>query len=134
MALVLLNQRMAEEADKELIRYINGQTADYTLDTYGFWYRFTTRTDAPRLQKEQTVTVQARIYTLQDRLLADIEETVVVGKKQVIPAIEQMLPLLREGESCVLLAPWYTAFGAVGSDAVAPYTNVKIELQTINCN
>ncbi|MCM1034897.1 MAG: FKBP-type peptidyl-prolyl cis-trans isomerase [Paludibacter sp.] len=134
LALVLLNQRMAEEADKELIHYIQQEPDTYTLDTYGYWYRYNNHTQLPHLQKDQYVVVKAQIYDLQDQLLTDSEETICIGKKQVIPVIDQMLPQLREGEECTLLAPWYTAFGPIGSDAVPPYTNVKIKLQTQTIN
>lgn len=133
-ALLLLNQRMAEEADLELMQYVNRQTENYTLDANGFWYKITSRTDLPQLQKEQNIRVKVRIFTLQDHLLSDMEEVICIGKKQVIPAIEEVLPLLCENETCLLLAPWYVAFGPVGSKTVPPYTNIKIELQTEKYN
>ncbi len=70
-----------------------------------------------------------QLFTLAGELISDVVQQVNVGKKEVIPAIEYALKQMRRGEKALLLAPWYTAYGAIGNEEVKPYTNLKIEIE-----
>lgn len=130
IAMLLLTQRIAEEADRELTGYVSHSEAEYVLDNTGFWYRYITRSDENRLQKGEKTLIRAQVYAMDGKLLLDSQEEVTVGKKETISAIDAMLRMMRKGEECELLVPWYMAFGATGSQDIPPYTNVKIELTT----
>lgn len=130
LELVLLTSRLAEEADKELALWVNQQEEPYVLDIEGYWYFIGHHSQGARFQKGQEVKVKALIYDMDGTLLMDEQTTLTLGKRETIRAIESALLNLREGESCTVLAPWYCAFGQTGNQAVKPYQNIKIEIQT----
>ncbi len=130
VALLLMTQRMAEEADKELTNYVNHVDSGYTLNESGIWYRYTKRTDEKRWQKGEDVELHAQIFTMDGKLLTDSRETIALGKGETLQSVENILQTMRRGEACELLIPWYQAFGVSGSEEVPPYTNIKINMET----
>lgn len=130
VALLLMTQRMVEEADKELTNYVNHVDSGYTLNESGIWYRYTKRTDEKRWQKGEDVELHAQIYTMDGKLLTDSRETIALGKGETLQSVENILQTMRRGEACELLVPWYQAFGVSGSEEVPPYTNIKINMET----
>lgn len=130
VALLLMTQRMAEEADKELTNYVNHVDSGYTLNESGIWYRYTKRTNEKRWQKGEDVELHAQIYTMDGKLLTDSRETIALGKGETLQSVENILQTMRRGEACELLVPWYQAFGVSGSEEVPPYTNIKINMET----
>ncbi len=130
VALLLMTQRMAEEADKELTNYVNHIDSGYTLNEAGIWYRYTKRTNEKRWQKGENVLLHAQVYTMDGKLLIDSRETIALGKGETLLSIENILQTMRRNEACELLVPWYQAFGVSGSEEVPPYTNIKINMET----
>lgn len=129
LAMVFFYQRMAEEADRSLAQTVQTSGQPYTLHNTGFWYRITRRTELPHLQKGQLVTLCMKVYTLQDTLLLDTQESIEVEKRQIVKAVDSFLPEMRMDESAVLLVPWYCAYGQTGTGEIPPYENVKIKIE-----
>lgn len=130
VAMLLVTQRLAEEADKELTQYASRTNGEYTLDDFGFWYKYLKRTDGNYWQKGEQVLIHTQIFSLKGELLLDSKEQIEIGKGNAIPAIEDMLLMMRKNEACELLVPWYLAFGASGNENIAPYTNIRIDIET----
>ncbi len=138
--MMMLNYHLAEAADADLVRYIKnaidtlsaGQSQlPYTLSQWGFWYKTLQKTDRPRLTNGQTVNISMQIYTLSGTLVLDTEETVEIGKRQVLMAVEQMLPMMREKEQAEVLSPWYLGYGSTETENVPPYTNLQILIEVL---
>ena len=51
LAKMEFNQRMANAADKECLRWVQSDSVDYILDEFGFWYRKDVLTLAVRPKK-----------------------------------------------------------------------------------
>lgn len=142
--MMLMNFRLAEAADAELIKYVrssaqqstnledsNNPSIEYTLHQWGFWYRKILRNEQPILTEGEEVEIHYQVYSFDNQLLIDSQENIQVGKRQVIMAIEQMLPLMHQEEQAELLAPWYLAYGSTEEAGIAPYTNVRILLTVL---
>lgn len=144
VALMMLNLKMAEAADAELVRWVRSTenravSADgeessqlpYALTQWGCWYRLLHKTTEVPLTQGKTVTIHQQIYTLQGTLLLDSEETIEVGKRQVLQAVEQMLLLMHDKEQVEIIAPWYMGYGSTEAEGVIPYTNLRIILKIL---
>ena len=128
---MLLNQRLADEADRQLRQYVSQNAlSDFVLTESGVWLKHK-QVKKPTLTQNERVTIHYSISDLQGNTLLDDEQTVIVGKNELIAAISDMMPLMTTMDSATLLAPWHQAYGAVGTKFIPAYTNVKIELQTL---
>ncbi|MBP3586317.1 MAG: FKBP-type peptidyl-prolyl cis-trans isomerase [Paludibacteraceae bacterium] len=126
--LIELNQRMALQADQQLIQY---GTNGFTLDNLGFWVKGAYEPEQPVAIGEQ-IYVHMQVYGLDGVLYKDEEVRLEVGKQETITVITEMLPRMEKTQHVTILAPWYVAYGSMGSAVVPPYTNVRIELEIIN--
>ena len=132
-ALMLLNLSLAEEADKLLADSVKASSLPYVLDLSNFWYCRLNTTDGREIGKQMHVEYAAVIRDLATgELLEEVTEETEVGSRKALRAIDICLSLMREGETFLILAPYYTAFGRDGNEQVAPLTNVKIELTANN--
>lgn len=122
---MMLNQRMAEEADKQLTHYAD---SGYVLMDNNVWVRGLQAVD-DTLRGSDFVQIDARIYSLKDSLLTTHQSHSIVDKVDDIQAIVQMIPHLHKTDSVSMIAPWYMAFGSAGNGDVLPYENVRIELK-----
>lgn len=126
--LIELNQRMALQADQQLLQY---GTNGFTLDDLGFWVKGAYEPKQPVAIGEK-VYVHMQVYGLDGVLYKDEEVRLEVGKQETITVITEMLPRMEKTQHVTILAPWYIAYGSMGSAVVPPYTNVRIELEIIN--
>ena len=123
---------MALDADRLLVDSVRHASVPYVLDRNNFWYCRLTKTDGPEVMKQMRVEYTAIVRDLATgALIEEITEEVEVGKRQTLRAIDICLPLMREGETFRILAPYYNAYGLDGNDHVPPQTNVSI-LLTVN--
>jgi hypothetical protein len=118
------NQHLAEEADRALTMYVDSGFAQQEL---GYWSRGMVQVDST-LAADTPVTLHRRVYTLDSLLVEDVTEIVTVGQANQIQAVNDALEQMTHGQEVTLIVPWYLAYGSTGTDAVAPYTNVRIEL------
>jgi len=121
--LVQINEKMAEEADRQILHYANG----YAQWESGIWTKGWTTPHSP-LQEEEKVMLSMQIYDMDSTLLEDIHESAVVGKYDRMEGLSTMLQELERGQHISLLVPWYIGYGSTGNEHVAPYTNLRIEL------
>ena len=130
MRLVQLNQRMASEADHEVVGFIQADTAhQYAQCQQGAWVTRTTRVEGGEHPKmTESYHAKMKIYTLSGKLLQDIEGDYTVGNGEMPLGIEYAIRELYRGESGIIVAPWHAAFGVDGNGNIEPYMNVKIEI------
>lgn len=124
VALVEINQRMASDADSRLARYA---TEDYALQEEGYWVSGLHDIETGF---RDSIEVHARmlVYDTEGNLYEDRYETFRVGQSGEMRVLDPVLRLLHPGDSVSILAPWYMAYGSLGSQVVPPYTNVRIQL------
>ncbi len=131
VTMIQVNQRMAEEADREVMRYVQADTLlRYAQCSQGAWVARTTNLpDNEQPKMGEPVQIHMLVYTLDGRdLLQDVEGEFTLGRGELPLGIEYALRELRRGESGRILAPWHAAFGVDGADNIAPYSNVRIEI------
>lgn len=128
--LIQLNQRMASEADREVIHYIQSDSVhQYAQCQQGAWVSRTVKTtgsEHPQMAESYHATM--RIYTLSGKMLQDIEGDYAIGSGDMPLGIEYAIREMYRGESGIIVAPWHAAFGIDGKGNIEPYTNVMIEI------
>lgn len=125
LAMVEINQKMAADADSRLAQYA---TAGYALQEEGYWVSGLHDIESGFRDSVQ-VTARMQVYDMEGRLYEDREETLRVGHTGEMRVLDPVLRQLHPGDSVSILAPWYLAYGSLGSQVVPPYTNVRIELK-----
>lgn len=118
------NRHLAEEADRALTVYADSGFAQQEL---GYWSRGMAAVDNC-LAADSSVTLHRSVYSLDSLLIEEVTEEVTIGQSGQIQAVADALSQMERNQTVTLLVPWYLAYGATGSDKVAPYTNVRIEL------
>ena len=138
LSLMEINQRMAEQADKELMALVDSlQKADGSefaqLSTGGWKKRRDAQAretaqyaDSPRPPEHWLVRIRA--YSLQGVLLKDVEGVYTIKHFDMPIAVEEAIDEMCEGETATIYAPWYTAYGMEGDKTVKPYANVRFEV------
>ena len=131
LALLQLNQQLAETADRELTALAQEQDSAFALYEAGTWMRIMSKGDetTPTPQANEEWTIRMRVYDLKMQLLEDSEASYRIGKKELPQAVEENIGELHHGAQARLLAPWYTAFGLRGTDRIPPYENVIIDIE-----
>ena len=130
VALMELNQRMAQAADEQLLHIVQSQDTAFALYERGTWAYILDPGDVTReaITPGAQCTIHMRVYALNGKLYWDTQQTAQAGKYVFIPAIDENITEWHYGARIVLYAPWYAAFGITGKDAIPPYENVRIEL------
>ena len=131
LALLQLNQQLAEAADRELTSLAQAQDSTFALYEAGTWMHIVSKGDETTStpQPNEEWTIHMRVYDLAMNLLVDSEATYRIGKKELPQAVEDNIGELHHGAQARLLAPWYTAFGLRGAEHVPPYENVIIDIE-----
>lgn len=120
---ITMNQHMAEEADRQLLRYAEG----YVLLEENIWVKGLCESAQP-LPENELVSLHARFYSLDSVLLEDHRQEVTIGRIEDIQGVVTVVNKMARGDSVSLLVPWYEAFGSAGNQQVPPYENLRVEL------
>lgn len=130
VAMLQVNQRMAEEADREVLRYVQADTLHrYAQCSQGAWVaRVTSLPESEQPKMGEPVAVVMQIKTLEGELLQDVAGEYTIGRGELPLGIEYAIRELRRGEEGIILAPWHAAFGVDGIDNIGAYTNIRIEI------
>ena len=131
LALLELNQHLAETADAELLRFVQAQEEPYAQYELGTWVKIIDigQTEKDRIQRGEECTVHMRVRSLAGKLYSDTEQTFKAGKYELPTAIDANITEWHHGARMTLIAPWYAAYGIKGTAQVPPYENVIIELE-----
>ena len=129
IALMQMNLQLAMDADKALTDFVKTSDLPYVLDLSNFWYYRQTVTEGREVKEGMRVEYSAEVRNLATgALIEEVTEEVTVGKRATLRAIDICLGMMREGETYLLLAPYYNAYGRDGNEWVEPLTNVTIKL------
>ena len=131
LALMELNRQLAQAADEQLAALVQAQPETYALYENNTWCTLLELgdTDGPTPKPGEEWSLHMRTYSLSGKLYTDSEGTYRVGKQELPPAIDNNIFEWHHGTRVRLFAPWYSAYGLKGTDAIPPYENVMIELE-----
>lgn len=133
IALMTLNQRMAAEADNQLVQYIEKQSETYALhELSNAWMRHIAlgdKEDTP--QKDEQWRIHIRNKSLDGQLLLDECREYTIGRNELPICIELACEEIHHGDVLVIVAPWYSAYGMYGNEYIPPYTNVILEIEVL---
>ena len=132
MALVFTQQRLAQEADKTILQYVREHgEKQYAMLPEGYWVRKILRTSGDDITKGTKVELREVVFSLEDgKMIIDSRDLREVSAEQMMLPVWETLQTMHCGEQAELLVPWYLAYGSTGSAIVAPYSNLRIILET----
>ena len=131
LALMEMNQQLAQAADEQLMKLAMSQDEPYALYEAHTWIHIIDRgdTDRPAPKYGQVCQIHTRTYDLNGTLLLDAEGTYTRGKNELPPALDRNIGELHPGGKARMYAPWYSAYGITGKGNIPPYENVIIEIE-----
>lgn len=131
LALLELNRQMAIAADQQLAQLVQAQDEPYALCESNVWMTILERGDeeAGTPAPGEDWRVAMRVYDLKGRLLVDTEGTYRIGKRELPEGVEANIGELHRGGKAQMYVPWYAAYGITGTEDIAPYENVIIEIE-----
>ena len=131
LALLEMNQQLAQAADQHLAAFVLTLPESYALYEANVWGTVLeigdTSSNAP--ERGQTWTLHMAVYTLDGRLLTDSEGAYCIGKNELPQAVDANIGEWYRGSRVRLYAPWYAAYGMRGTDIIPPYENIRIDLE-----
>ena len=130
LALMELNQQMAQAADEQLHRLAQNQNEPYALYERGVWAYVMDKgdTEQPVLSGEEC-RLHMTVFSLSGKQYMDSDLTVRVGKYELPAAVDENILEWHHGAQVRMFVPWYAAYGMKGTDYIPPYENVIIELK-----
>ncbi len=127
LTLIAINERLADEADRQVSAYIREHAIDaYRLEC-GAWQVRKEMAHTDALLKEFPLTMT--VFGLDGTLLAQEDHVVRPNTEHLPMAVDEVLWTMQRGETTTLICPWYAAYGTTGTTAVPAYTNCIIEIQ-----
>lgn len=130
LAMMELNQHLAQAADEQILRLAQAQPEPYALYERGVWAFVAEKGDTNRpVRNGEECTVRMRVYSLAGERYTDSEITACVGKYELPAALDENMPEWHHGAHVRMYAPWYAAYGIKGEGTIPPYENVIIELE-----
>ena len=129
LALLELNQQLAIAADQQLAQWAQAQDRPYALYESNVWMTVIDRGDEEAPATDRARIIAMRIYNLDGQLLADIEGSYHIGRRELPQGVEANIGELHQGGKARMAIPWYAAFGITGTDHIPPYENVIIDVE-----
>ncbi len=94
---------------------------NYITSSYGFWYTYITKKEegiTPVVGDE--VSIEYNITDIYDKVIYSKNELGIkkykIDKEDFIPALQEGIKLMKEGETITFVIPSYRAFGLVGDE------------------
>lgn len=121
---------------EELIK--KDTTNSYQTSASGFWYMYkkrdTVSTVVPKPSDE--VTIEYDIVDIDNKILYPKQQrTYKVDKQDFIPALQDGIKLMKQGETITFVIPSYRAFGVVGDEnKIGINQPIKSTVTLININ
>lgn len=135
LAMMEVNERLVMEADKQVLQWVQKQTAHYNQMDCGAWrierdsetsQRAQTATATPQ-PKEQWL-IHYQVMHLDSALAEDTEGSFTIARGELPTAIDETVQHMIANETATIIAPWYSAFGLKGTEHVRAYENVLIHI------
>lgn len=133
-----VNKRLANEADKTLLHMADSlheaTGTEFAQLSSGGWKsrrdslsrEKSLYAETPQLKEKWRV--RFKTLRLDGSLISDTEGIYAIKTFDLPLAIEDALDDMYPGETALVLAPWYTAYGIHGNEHVPGYENVMFEV------
>ena len=124
-------QREAIEAENVVREVIKADTNSWVAHEFNWWYRYIARGETHREDLPYSATIadgtviHEQVYTLSGQLLWDAIRQCRYDEPF---AYERMIPYLVEGDTLLMIIPWYMAYDDKGNDYIPPKTNIRVIL------
>ena len=131
LALLELNQQLAQAADEELYHIVQSLDEPYALYDSNVWMHIVEKgdEDSPTPRANEQWVIHMRVYNLDGKLLEDSEGTYRILRRELPPGVDVNVLDLHHGAKARLYAPWYAAYGLQGTAQIPPYENVIIDIE-----
>ena len=130
-----VNQRLVTQADKDILRLVDStQNADgvqFAQMSCGGWKMRRDEASrekalyAPTPKPNEHWRVHVQTYGFDGKLYRDAEGIYAVKHYELPIAAEEAIEDMYEGETSVVYAPWYTAYGPHGNEFIGGHKNVR---------
>ena len=133
IAMVELNQRLAMAADDAVLRYVS-EKEDIThfaqMPFSNAWVRIIDKGDETREtpKKDEVWTIHIKTYSLEGKMLIDSEQAYRIGRNELPMCVELIITEWHHGTKAIMVAPWYAAYGMLGTAEIGAYENVLLEI------
>ena len=129
--LLELNQQLAKSADEQVRFAVQKEALQYMLCEAGTWMTIIDGGDEKSVtpHDNESWIIRMRVSDLAGQLLADTEQSYLIGKHELPMAVDKNIRMLHHRSKARLLAPWYSSYGITGTKEVPPYENVIIEIE-----
>ena len=133
LARMEMNQRLAIAADEEVLRYVQGVEDAERFAQMPFsnaWVCIVEKGDeqSNSPQKDEVWQLHIKTDALNGRLLLDTEQEYRIGRNELPMCIEMNISEWHRGTKVKIVAPWYAAYGMMGTEDVPAYENVLLEI------
>jgi len=132
LAVQQANALLIAGEDSVVAAYVRTKGLNMTQSASGLWYKINSKNSGEKPRELETCKVWYSVSLLTDSVVLEQTETIVIGKKQIINGIEEVLMLLNKGDEAHMVIPWYLAYGMKGcGDEVPAYTSIKVHLKRL---
>lgn len=124
-ALLDINQNLAAKEDSLLEAFAKKQNKAYVKHELGFWYIIEQAGTGQKVGDKSTCNFSYELTLLNGNKIEEGRKQITIGKKEVIPGLEEGMKLLHCGDSAAFIIPWYLGYGMKGNKPkILPYTSV----------
>jgi len=128
--LLEINKKLALREDSLLKIVVNKKDKSFVKSELGFWYKITNKTNGSLPKNNEQCEINYALKLLSGRVVLKESKKIVIGKKDIVPGIEEGVKLLKKGERATLIIPWYLGYGMTGLDElIPPYTSLICEVE-----
>lgn len=132
VAMQMANEKLISGEDSVIQHYVDTNALDFKKSNSGLWYKiynFKNKSNTP--SEGEKCQIDYQVFSLQNKLLFNETKSIIIGKKQIINGLEETLLLLSQGDSAVVLIPWYMGYGMKGNQYIPPYTSVVVHVKRL---
>lgn len=135
--LVEANQHSVRTEDEDINLYVKRQQLDIVRSESGLRYEISKTGHGKLIKAKDVVTYSYETFSIDGNLLYSSEEqgdkVVKVDKNNEIHAIDEVLKLMRDGDSAHLVIPSHLAYGVAGDgDKIRQRIPIVMKIKIIN--
>ena len=136
---ILARQKKAYDAENDVLAFVKADsTHRWVQHDFGWWYRYIHMSDAHDeymifTPVDTCCQIHETVYDLHDRFIVDaIRAFDTYRPPERDDSISEpfayrfMLYDMVEGDTVMMLVPWYLAYGPKGNTYLPPYTNIRV--------
>ena len=132
-ALLDINQNLTVKEDSLLEVFAKKQNKAYAKHELGFWYAIEQAGTGKKVGDKSICNFSYKLTLLTGNKIEEGRKQITIGKKEVVPGLEEGIKLLHYGDSATFIIPWYLGYGMKGNKPkVLPYTSVIYRIRLNN--